>query len=58
MISLYDHVILYDHIIELRAELTSCYLSKRERATIQAELKQALARKAELDRSDANGSGE
>ena len=49
---------LYDHIIELRAELTSCHLSKRERATIQAELKQALARKAELDRSVANGSGE
>ncbi len=49
---------LYDHIIELRAELTSCHLSTRERATIQTELKQALARQAELDRNDANGGGE
>jgi hypothetical protein len=49
---------LYDHIIELRAELRSCHLSKRERATIQTELKQALARQTEIDRNDANGDGE
>jgi hypothetical protein len=49
---------LYDHIIELRAELRSGYLSKRERATIQTELEQALARQAERDRNDANGGGE
>jgi hypothetical protein len=49
---------LYDHIIELRAELRSCYLSKRERATIKTELEQALARQAELDRDCANGGGE
>lgn len=34
---------LYDHIIELRAELRSCYLSTRECTTIKTELEQALA---------------
>jgi hypothetical protein len=45
-------------MIELRAELTSCHLSTRERASIQSELKQALTRQAERDRNDANGGGE
>jgi hypothetical protein len=49
---------LYDHIIELRAELRSCYLSKRERATIKAELDQALARQAKLDQDYANSGGD
>jgi hypothetical protein len=41
---------LYDHIIELRAELRSCYLSSpRERAEMKAELEQALARQAQLE---------
>jgi hypothetical protein len=49
---------LYDHIIELRTELRSCYVSSpRERAAITAELDQALARQAELDRDYANNSG-
>jgi len=42
---------LYDHIQELRAELRSLYLSRRERAQMQAELAQALAAQAELDRA-------
>jgi hypothetical protein len=49
---------LYDHIIELRGELRSCYLSSpQERAAITAELDQALARQAELDRDYANSGG-
>ncbi|MGD0104315.1 MAG: hypothetical protein ABSC06_09785 [Rhodopila sp.] len=49
---------LYDHINELRAELRSCYLSSpQERATIQAELEQAIALHAELERDYANGGG-
>jgi type VI protein secretion system component VasK len=48
----------YDHINELRAELRSCYLSSpQERAEMTAELDQALARQAELDRDYANGGG-
>jgi hypothetical protein len=42
---------LYDHIRELRAELRGCYFSRRERAAVQAELAQALALQAELDRA-------
>ena len=49
---------LYDHIIELRAELRSCYLSSpQERAAIAAELDQALARQAERDQDYANSGG-
>lgn len=44
-------ITLYDHIQELRAELRSLYLSRRERAQIQAELAQATAEQAELDRA-------
>lgn len=50
---------LYDHIQQLRAELAGCYLaSPQERATIKAELEQALARQAELDRDDAASGGD
>ena len=38
----------YDHIQELRAELRGC-LTRRERATVEAELARAIAEHAELD---------
>lgn len=38
-----------DHIMELRAELASCILTRRERAEIERELKVALAIHAELE---------
>ena len=52
-------ITLYDHIRELRAELAGCYLaSPEERAAIKAELDQALARQAELDREFAASGGD
>jgi hypothetical protein len=42
---------LYDHIQELRAELRACRMSRRERAQVQADLAQAIAEQAELDRA-------
>jgi hypothetical protein len=42
---------LYDHIQELTAELRGCCFTRRERADVQAELAQALAEQAELDRA-------
>jgi hypothetical protein len=44
-------ITLYDHIQELRAELRGCYFTRRERAAAQAELAQAVAQQAELDRA-------
>ena len=44
-------ITLYDHIQELRAELRGCYLTRRERAGVQAELAKAIAEQAELDRA-------
>lgn len=44
-------IALYDHIQELRAELRGCYMARRERATVQAELARAIAEQAELDRA-------
>ena len=44
-------ITLYDHIQELRAELRGCYMTRRERAAVQAELTRALAAQAELDRA-------
>ena len=44
-------IALYDHIQELRAELRGCYMTRRERANVQAELAKALAEQAELDRA-------
>jgi hypothetical protein len=44
-------IALYDHIQELRAELRGCYFTRRERAAVQAELTQALAEQAALDRA-------
>jgi hypothetical protein len=44
-------IALYDHIQELRAELRGCYFTRSERAAVQAELAQALADQAELDRA-------
>ena len=44
-------ITLYDHIQELRAELRGCYMTRRERAAVQAELTRALAEQAELDRA-------
>lgn len=43
-------ITLYDHIQELRAELRSCHLTRRERAQAEAELVRA---KAELVRAKA-----
>jgi hypothetical protein len=36
-------IALYDHIQELRAELQSCYFTRRERAAVEAELAAAVA---------------
>ena len=44
-------ITLYDHIQELRAELRGCYFTRRERAAVQAELANAIARQAEVDRA-------
>jgi hypothetical protein len=44
-------IALYDHIQELRAELRGCTMTRRERATVQAELARAIAEQAELDRA-------
>ena len=44
-------ITLYDHIQELRAELRGCYMTRRERAAVQAELTRALVAQAELDRA-------
>ena len=44
-------IALYDHIQELRAELRGCYFTRSERAAVQAELAQAVAEQAELDRA-------
>jgi hypothetical protein len=44
-------ITLYDHIQELRAELRGCYFTRRERASVQAELAKAIAGQAELDRA-------
>src|ERR1700756_3177330 len=40
-------IALYDHIQQLRAELRGCYFTRRERASVQAELAQAIAEQAE-----------
>jgi hypothetical protein len=42
---------IYDQIQELRAELTGCILTRRERAQAQAELKRLVAEQAKLDRA-------
>lgn len=44
-------ITLYDHINELRAELSGCHFTRRERAAVQAELTKAIAEQAELDRA-------
>ena len=44
-------ITLYDHINELRRELRGCAMTRRERAQAQAELVNAIARQAELDRA-------
>jgi hypothetical protein len=44
-------ITLYDHIQQLRAELRGCYFTRRERAAVKAELANALAEQAELDRA-------
>jgi hypothetical protein len=44
-------ITLYDHIQQLRAELRGCYFTRRERAAVQAELANAIARQAEVDRA-------
>ncbi|NJO35834.1 MAG: hypothetical protein HC869_24880, partial [Rhodospirillales bacterium] len=41
---------VYDQIQELRAELASCIMSRRERASAKAELNRLLAEQARLDR--------
>jgi hypothetical protein len=42
---------LYDHIQELRAELRGCYLTRRERVVVEAELAEAVADQAEVERA-------
>ena len=44
-------IALYDDIQELRAELRGCVMTRRERATLEAELARAIAEHAELDRA-------
>jgi hypothetical protein len=44
-------ITLYDHIHELRAELNACAMTRRERAQAQAELANAIAEQAQLDRA-------
>lgn len=44
-------ITLYDHIQELRAELRGCYFTRSERAAVQAELAQAVARQTKSDRA-------
>lgn len=43
-------ITLYDDINELRRELRGCAMTRRERAQAQAELANAVAQQAELDR--------
>jgi hypothetical protein len=44
-------ITLDQHIEELRAELRGCGFTRSERAAVQAQLAQALATQAELDRA-------
>jgi hypothetical protein len=44
-------IALYDHIQQLRAEMRGCYMTRRERAAVQAELAMAIAEQAERDRA-------
>ena len=44
-------IALYDDIQELRAELRGCVMTRRERATLEAELARAIAEHAEFDRT-------
>jgi hypothetical protein len=44
-------ITLDDHIQELRAELRGCYFTRRERTAVQAELANAIAEQAEIDRA-------
>jgi hypothetical protein len=44
-------ITLYDHIQQLRVELRGCRFTRRERASVQAELARAIAEQAELDRA-------
>lgn len=42
---------IHDQVRELRAELASCALTRRERAQARAELDRLLARQARMDRT-------
>jgi hypothetical protein len=42
---------IYDQIQELRAELARCFLTRRERAQAEAELKRLIAEQTKLDRA-------
>jgi hypothetical protein len=44
-------IALYDHIQELRVELRGCVMTRRERATMEAELARAIAEHSELNRA-------
>jgi hypothetical protein len=44
-------ITLDDRIQELRAELRGCYFTRRERTAVQAELANAIAEQAEIDRA-------
>ncbi len=44
-------ITLYDHIQELRREARGCGMTRRERTALQAELANAIAEQAELDRA-------
>jgi len=45
-------IALYDHIQELRAELRGCTMTRRERASVQAELARPIVEQAELQTAD------
>ena len=44
-------IALYDHIQQLRAELRGCYFTRSEYAAVEAELRAAVAKQAELERA-------
>ncbi|HLY89962.1 MAG TPA: hypothetical protein VKQ27_13350 [Acetobacteraceae bacterium] len=42
---------IYDQIQELRAEITHCVMTRRERAEAKAELQRLIAEQEKLDRA-------
>lgn len=44
-------IALYDHIQELRAELGGCIMTRRERASVERELAQAMTEHDAMERA-------